>query len=236
MQQCNTVPEATTNTRNGKRLFLSAVMGLIWGAIPASAGQLSFGPDLDRAGWTVVTFPGIAPALFKATNRSRLEVSTDSAAGLLWHALGASLWLLRRAHWRWRVHEGAPATDLTRRGADDRALGIYFIFGTAEDAGKGPMALLSSPSVKALVYVFGGDRPRGQIVSSPHMGARGKFIVLRPADTARGIWFDESVDVINDYLRAFGQTPALLMAVAILSDSDDTRTRNRAEIEALAIY
>jgi hypothetical protein len=121
------------------------------------------------------------------------------------------------------------------RGADDRTLGVYFVFGAAEDADQSPSALLSSASVKALVYVFGGDKPRGQIVSSPHMGARGKFLVLRPADAQRDIWFDESVDVTRDYVRAFGQSPPLLLAVAIMSDSDDTRTRNRGEVDALAI-
>ena len=95
--------------------------------------------------------------------------------------------------------------------------------------------MLGSPSVSALVYVFGGDRPRGEIVSSPHMGARGKFVVLRPADTRKGEWLDERVDIAKDYARAFGRPPPLLLAVAISSDSDDTRTRNRARIEALAI-
>jgi hypothetical protein len=47
------------------------------------------------------------------------------------------------------------------------------------DTAQGPLAMLGSPSVSGLVYVFGGDTPRGEIVSSPHMGARGKFVVLR---------------------------------------------------------
>ena len=53
------------------------------------------------------------------------------------------------------------------------------------DAAKGPMALLSSSSVRTLAYVFGGDRPRGSVLPSPHMGQRGKFIILRRADGPR---------------------------------------------------
>ena len=144
-------------------------------------------------------------------------------------------WQGRKARWRWRVRQGAPATDLTIRGADDRALGIYFVFGAAEDASKSPMALLGSATVTALVYVFGGDKPRGRMLPSPHMGERGKFIVLRPADAQKSVWLDEEVDLGADHLRAFARPASQLLAVIIMSDSDDTRTRNRADIEALAL-
>ena len=201
----------------------------------AHASDLAFGPDLDKAGWRAISFPGITPASFKATSSSSLEVSTDSAAGLLCLALERTRWQDRKARWRWRVRQGVPATDLTTRGADDRALGIYFVFGAAEDASKSPMALLGSTTATALVYVFGGDKPRGRILPSPHMGERGKFLVLRPADTQKSVWFDEAVDLGVDHVRAFARPASLLLAVIIMSDSDDTRSRNRADIEALAL-
>jgi hypothetical protein len=67
------------------------------------------------------------------------------------------------------------------------------------------------------------------------MGARGKFIVLRPADAKKGVWFEESVALTKDHMRAFGVPPGLLLAIAISSDSDDTRTRNHAELESLRV-
>jgi hypothetical protein len=109
------------------------------------------------------------------------------------------------------------------------------MFGAPEDASKSPMALFGSATVTALVYVFGGDKPRGRILPSPHMGERGKFIVLRPADTQKSVWLDEEVDLGADHLRAFARPASQLLAVIIMSDSDDTRTRNRADIEALAL-
>ena len=131
------------------------------------------------------------------------------------------------------IDGGVPPTDLTRRGKDDRALAVYFIFGASADRAKGAMALLSSRSARTLVYVFGGDRPRGSMLPSPHMGERGKFIVLRAADAPQRQWLNESVDLVSDHVRAFGQKPSLLLAVAISSDSDDTRGRNRARLRDL---
>jgi hypothetical protein len=213
--------------------LLSAV-ALLHGTL-VLAEELAFGPDLQQSGWRTVTFPGIAAAAFKATGRTSLEVSADSAAGLLCRMLDRAQWQARKAHWRWRVRRGAPATDLTTRGVDDRALGVYFVFGTAGDAGKSPTGLLGSATVTALVYVFGGDKPRGRMLPSPHMGERGKFIVLRPADAQKSVWLDEDVDLAADHMRAFARPASLLLAVIIMSDSDDTRTRNRADIEGLTL-
>jgi hypothetical protein len=218
------------------KVFIGGLLSALALTSPcAVAGEFAFGPDLDKAGWRVISFPGIAAASFKATGSSSLEVSTDSAAGLLCLSLGRADWQDRKARWRWRVRQGAPATDLTVRGADDRALGIYFVFGSAEDAGKAPMALLGSTTVTALVYVFGGDKPRGRILPSPHMGERGKFVVLRAADAPKSVWMDEAVDLGADYVRAFARPASLLLAVIIMSDSDDTRTRNRADVESLTL-
>ena len=166
----------------GTKLVIAGLLSALtlWHGDLALAEELAFGPDLQQAGWRTVTFPGIPPASFKATGRTSLEVSADSAAALLCRMLDRAQWQARKAHWRWRVRQGAPPTDLTTRGVDDRALGVYFVFGVREDAGKSPTALLGSTTVTALVYVFGRDKARGRMLPSPHMGERGKFIVLRP--------------------------------------------------------
>lgn len=204
-------------------------------AAPAAGDVLAFGPDLAQAGWQVVRYPLIRPASFRPAEAAMLAVETDRAAGMLWRALGEPQRAALAACWRWRADVGVPATDLTRKGADDRVLGVYFVFGTAADAGKGPLTLLRSASVTTLVYVFGGDAPRGSVVASPHMGARGKFVVLRPADVAKGVWFAESVDIGRDYARVFGRPLPLLLGVAVSSDSDDTGTRNVAAIADIEI-
>ena len=207
---------------------------LLIGATHAHAQDLSFGADLRGSGWQTVSFPNIAPVVFSA-RAGTLEVAADSAAGLLWHALRPPRPAPAAAQWSWKVEQGVRPTDLTRRGEDDRTLAVYFVFGETGDAAKGPTALLSASSTRALVYVFGGNAPRASLLPSPHMGERGKFIILRPADGPKRQWLQESVDLKADYVRAFGQRPGHLLAVAISSDSDDTRGRNRAQLLGLRI-
>jgi hypothetical protein len=197
--------------------------------------ELRFGPDLAAAGWTAVTYPRIRPAVFRAPDPRTLDIMTDAAAGMLWRAVDPPLHRSRRARWRWRADEGVKPTDLSRRSFDDRILCVYFIFGRDRDVGLSAMRMLGSSSVTVLVYVFGGDKARGSVVASPHMGDRGKFVVLRAAEAAKRTWHEEAVDLPRDYARAFDRTPPLLIGVAIASDSDDTRGRNRASISQLTV-
>jgi hypothetical protein len=216
-------------------LASSLLAGVIAHATPAGAGALSFGPNLAAAGWTAASFPLIPAARFAARDDATLEVATDASAGILWRPLRDAQRDARSARWRWRADMAVRATDLTRRGGDDRVLSIFFVFGAPGDTAANVLDLLKRPTVTALAYVFGGNAARGTVLASPHMGARGRFIVLRPADATRAIWLDERVDLAIDYARAFGRAPSSLLAVAISSDSDDTAGRNRALVADLNI-
>lgn len=200
---------------------------------PARAAAIEFSPGLP--GWTAVKFPFISAAKFTGSPDGALNIATDSAAGMLWRPFDEPMRAPRAAKWRWRVDEGVAATDLTKRGADDRAVSIYFVFNQRPGAQAGPMDTLASPDVTTVVYVFGGDRPRGSLLNSPHMKDRGKFIVLRPATTQKRVWHEETVELAADYTRAFGRAMPALIGIAISSDSDDTGARNRVTLQDLMV-
>lgn len=221
------------NSKTMRALIAALLIAASLTAHPAAAEALHFGPGL--AGWTAVDFPGIAPAHFTGTDDGTLSIATDSAAGMLWHPLSGAIRAPRAAHWRWRVDEGVAPTDLTQRGADDRAVAIYFVFNERPGAAMSAMETLASSAVTALVYVFGGDSPRGTLLASPHMGERGKFIVLRPAAAGKRVWHDEAVELAPDYARAFGRPMPALIGISISSDSDDSHARNRASVQGLAV-
>jgi hypothetical protein len=182
-----------------------------------------------------VSFPFTKAAAFEAQGSSVLKVEADRAVGLVWRPLPEGLRRARQASWRWRADEAVRPTDLTRKGEDDRVLSVYFLFGEPGDIGKSATALLRSQTASALVYVFGSEGERGRLVESPHMQERGKFVLLRPATSPRATWLSESVDLTQDYRRAYGREPPLLIGVAVSSDSDDTGGRNRALLADLAV-
>lgn len=163
---------------------------------------------------------------------SSLQVVSDGTVSLLWRATPASMQGATRANWGWAVAEGVPATDLRRKGGDDRNLAVYFAWTTPEKAASlnpnRATALLRDADTRVLVYVWGDDDARGTLQNSPYLPGL-KTIVLRQASTGQ---HSESVDLAADYARAFGGAPGVLVGVGISADSDDTGTKIRATVTA----
>ncbi len=204
------------------------------GAGVAAAAPIGFGPDLAAQGWERVDFRGRSPAQF-AASPDALQIRADSGVSLLWRALPRALADASRANWRWRVETGVPATDLARKGADDRNIALYFLFADdPRDLDDPPGSLTEAVRKgRALVYVWGGERA-GDVVSSPHMRGRGQLLVAEPAGGA-GFWKSQSVDLRADFRRVFAREPGPLIGVAVSGDSDDTGSRIDATLADLDI-
>jgi len=179
-------------------------------------------------------------SLFSGNDYARrgvaLDVASDAAVSLLYRELPKTAWQARGASWDWQVSQSVPPTNLARKGGDDRNLALYFVFlpeAEAERAkGSRVTRLLSNDDVRVLVYVWGGDHARGELLNSPYLGTRGKTVVLRGAGTGAE---RESVDLAADYRRAFGGQATSLVGLAVSGDSDDTDSAIRARIAGLQV-
>lgn len=137
--------------------------------------------------------------------------------------------------WRWRVDQGPPPTDLTQRGGDDRAVSISLGFSgwplqvtlwQRTQHGIAQAAADSHPLPRSvLTYVWGGTGREPAPFASPYLAGLGKVRVLRPAETPRGRWFEESVNLAAEWRQAFGGEPPPLQEIVISTDFDDTRSR-----------
>jgi len=203
--------------------------------------SVPFGPSLDQAGWEALTFRGLAATQYAADGINILRVVAEGSSSVISKRLPEQAFDATRASWRWRVDEGVPATDLARRGGDDRALAIYFAFAPEADrasaaAGRSSLRnLLLTGRGQLLVYVWGGEGARGEMLENPYARGRGVYIIQRPASAATGSWLAEEVDLRSDFARAFGGEPGVLVGVAVASDSDDTDSRNVAAIADLVV-
>ena len=161
-----------------------------------------------------------------------LQVVSNGTVSLLWRAVPEALRGATRASWGWAVAEGVPATDLRRKGGDDRNLALYFAWTDAETAARADpnnaARLLRDPATRVLVYVWGDDDARGTLQDSPYLPGL-KTIVLRPASTGQHV---ERVDLAADYARAFGGRPGVLVGLGVSADADDTGGRIRASVTA----
>jgi len=166
-----------------------------------------------------------------------LGLVSDGSVSIAWSPVGRADWDTAGATWNWRVDLSVPATDLGRKGGDDRNISLYFVFvpeSIAPDLeGASIRSLLGNDDVRVLQYAWGGDHPRGQVIPSPYgPQGQGVTIALRQAGTGS---FSESVDLAADFSRAFGREKGALVGLAVSGDSDDTDSMIRASIGNLSL-
>ena len=210
------------------RLFILAAS--IVSCSLAEAEQVTFSDN-----WTEQAFSLFSSNEF-VLNADTLNLSSEGTVSILWKKLPLSMSEANQADWDWAVEVSVPATDLTVKGGDDRNLSIYFVFSPQEylPKSKGKLTdLLKDKDVRVLMYVWGGDHDRGEVLPSPYLEDFGKIIVLQRAGTGRA---REQVNLANDFLRVFGENPKKLVGIAISADSDDTRSTIYSSISNLKIY
>ncbi|WP_439596191.1 DUF3047 domain-containing protein [Falsiroseomonas sp.] len=228
-------------TRPALALALACAAPLLMAAV--APGRTA--PELERLGWRKVLWQGIPAARFEATPSGGVRVLGSGEAAFLYRSLSGAAACLT---WRWRVDAGPPATDLTRKGGDDRAISLTVGFAdygpNAGIAARAQMAVAQAVAGdhrlprSTLSYVWGGTGQEGAggFFASPYGPAIARARVLRPAGSPQGRWMEERVNLGADWRAAFGgaAVPAL-QEVAISTDVDDTRSRIDAQVEDIRL-
>ncbi|MBU8541119.1 DUF3047 domain-containing protein [Falsiroseomonas tokyonensis] len=228
-----------------KRLALALGLACAAPLLAAAIAPGRTAPELERLGWRKVLWQGIPPARFEATPTGGVRLLGSGEAAFLYRTLSGPATCLA---WRWRVDAGPPATDLTRKGGDDRAVSLTVGFSdygpNAGIAARAQMAVAQAVAGdhrlprSTLSYVWGGtgQEGAGRFFASPYGPAISRVRILRPASTPQGRWVEERVDLGADWRAAFGgaNVPPL-QEVAISTDVDDTGSRIDAQVEDIRL-
>ncbi len=213
-----------------KRIFPLALVASLITAPAVMAERISFNKSWKEQKFSLFSKNKYS---FQGTT---LGVQSDGAVSMAYRAVPETLWGSNTASWRWSVDQSVPATDLRKKGGDDRNLAMYVVFLPEAEAqrlkGAGIRKLLGSDAARVLVYVWGGNYGRGQVLGSPYLGNRGKTVVLRNAGTGS---HSENVNLASDYKRAFGGSKGAVVGLAISADSDDTSSQVRGAISSLSL-
>lgn len=211
------------------RLFTATLFATSLLAVTASAGPVSF-----ASGWSEQKLSVFSSNDYRFGNQ--LSMVSDGSVSIAWTRLPRADWTATAASWSWAVEQSVPATSLAQKGGDDRNLALYFVFlpdnVAASMEGAGIRQLLGSPDVKTLIYTWGGNHSRGQLIQSPYLPGQGVTVALRQAGTGS---HSESVNLARDYANAFGGQPGALVGLAVSGDSDDTNSVIRAAISGMSL-
>ncbi len=157
-------------------------------------------------------------------------VSEQSASGLT-RALSIDPAAYPIIQWRWKVNNVLDSGDVTRKDGDDYPARIYITFafdperaGYLERLEYEAARLVFGPDVpyRAISYIWGSNSPVGTVVENPYTGRAMMFVVESGGEKLQQ-WLNESRNVYADYKTAFGEEPAMITGVAIMTDTDNTR-------------
>jgi hypothetical protein len=201
-------------------------------SINANAQEKPKDMSLAEQGWREVLFDNKAPNNYFTHDDGSISVGTNESVSLIYKEVEVDLSKTPKLSWSWKVDVAIPPTDLRIKGKDDRSLAIYVSFPFDYERAnfferffyKLVAAIKGEETPgRVISYVWGGDAQRGTISESPYLKSAGALITLREAKASGGEWFNETVDVVRDYERIFGEPPNQPYQIAISADSDDTK-------------
>jgi hypothetical protein len=213
---------------------------------PAAAPELADSPwALQSQGpaatqpWSHQSLPGKTPTQFKYVRidgRDAIAVDAKSSASMLRQNLRVDPADLGHLRFSWKVPALMEDADLASRDKDDASVRLVLVFEgdrrrfSARDAALSELArALTGEEMPfaTLMYVWCNRREPGTVITSPRTD-RIRKLVVESGRAHLNEWRDYERDIRADYQRVFGEAPGALVGMAIMTDSDNTRSRARA--------
>lgn len=196
--------------------------------------------------WAPWVLPGKAFAPFEAVDvqgRAALVVAAERSVSILRQQTDTAPVQVGRLAFSWKIDGLAPGADLTDAQHEDSPVRIVLAF-DGDRARLAPRVhrlseltrlLTGEPLPYAsLVYVWSNTEPVGTVLVNPRTDRIRKLVVESGAGPL-GRWRDHERDVHADFLQVFGEPPGPLVAVALMTDTDNTQSRLKAWYGALTL-
>lgn len=213
-------------------LIAAATTGPAWVGRFTAAG-------VPPAPWRMVKLPGQEPTSYRVAalaGRMAIEATVNSSMSLMARPISIDLKERPIACWRWYVDGPVAGADMTKKRGNDFAARLYIAFDMpdSELSGTTRLKLKMARSVfgrdlpdAALIYVWDNKHAVGTARHSPYTD-RSQVLVAESGSGRARSWVSERADVETDFNRAFRSLTSKPIQLAVASDGDNTRSRNRA--------
>ena len=176
------------------------------------------------SGWTVKEFAGEASVeLLRTDGRLALRLRSDRSSFAIYRDIVVDLNELPVFSWSWKVSRLPTGGDVRLAERDDQAAAVYVVFP------KWPAPVTRSDVIG---YIWDTTAPVDTRVANPQ-AANVKLIVVESGRGTVGQWRRYERNVVNDYVDLFGRQPPRVGKIALMADSNDTRTDTEALFAAL---
>lgn len=231
----------------------AAVFGLLGGcagvaptASPEAAGDLKSNPwsvassrTPAALAWRHYVLPGKQPTRFhyaRLEGRDAMQATAESSASMLRKVVRIDPQELGSVRFSWKVPELIAQADMALRDSDDSPVRVVLAFEGDRSKFSAKNAMLSDLAqvltgepmpYATLMYVWCNRREPGSVIVNPRTD-RIRKLVVESGQRHLNQWMDYERDVRADFEKVFGEAPGALVGIAIMTDSDNTRSRATA--------
>ena len=196
-------------------------------------------PKPAADGWHAVALPGKNHTLYAADHkdgRAAWRADSERSASMWRQRVTMAPQVLGDVSFSWWVQDlvaNASVADGDREDAPARVM-----FGFAGDVSQlsrrtrmmyelAEALTGEQPPYATLMYVWDAELPVGSVIHNPRSDRIRKIVV----DSGNGQlrrWRDHRRNLADDFRLAFGEEPGALTSIALMTDSDNTRSQARS--------
>ena len=181
--------------------------------------------------------------LVESEQGTALEARAERAASGLYRRMRIDPHTHPVLEWRWRVPRLIPGADPRVAAREDSPVRLIVSFhGDAakmDFESRAKLRLAKALSGQALpyatlIYVWSNEVPAETVVHNPHID-RIRMLVVESGAQRVGRWIEVRRNLLEDYRRAFGEEPGDIVAIGVMTDSDNTRSSVQARYGDITI-
>ncbi len=166
------------------------------------------------AGWKEKKFSGNTRyQLVKQGDRIVLQAEADNSASGLFKEITVDLTTHPYLNWEWKIDQPLPPLVERTKAGDDYAARIYVVV-------KGGLMFWKT---RAINYVWASKEEKGSVWANAFVGKNAMLLAVRSAADKPGVWYREKRNVYEDLKEIFGEEIKTIHAVAIMTDSDNSK-------------
>ena len=192
-----------------------------------------------EGGWQEVLIPGKRATAYTwelFDGRRALAARSEGSASMMRRKVNVAPDQLGRVNFSWQVTELMAGAHVGYSDAEDAPARLLLAFGGNVAALPSRTRMMfelaealtgEAPPYATLMYVWDAKAPVDSVIVNPRTD-RIRKIVVDSGPTELRRWREHRRDVAADFRRAFGEEPGPLVAIAVMTDSDNTRSRARA--------
>ena len=203
-------------------------------SVSADAGALHWSPA-DQVKWEPVLFPGKSPTQYQTEivgSRSTLVARANSSVSMLRKPLRIEPSQLGSIRFSWLLPQLIANADMGDRSSDDSPVRLVLAFEGDRSTFSLKNAMLNELALTltgeemphaTLMYVWCNRRPVGSVMHN-HRTDRIRQLVVESGNAGLQQWRDYERNIRADYEKVFGEAPGALVGIAVMTDSDNTKS------------